>query len=117
MTNKKLQEYLSKFEEDSDIAIIAADPGKRKVYQCNTMAIADSDTPVFIFGITGERDINEVEKEVCEECERQPELPEMKNNTQRKEFLSSYHNWPVWFLFQKQMKPITDTIFRMAAVL
>lgn len=44
MTNKKLQEYLSKFEEDSDIAIIAADPGKRKVYQCNTMAIADQAT-------------------------------------------------------------------------
>lgn len=27
----------------------------------------------------------------------QPELPVMKNNDQRKEFLDSFHDWPVWF--------------------
>lgn len=27
----------------------------------------------------------------------QPELPRLKNNEQRKEFLSKYRDWPVWF--------------------
>lgn len=27
----------------------------------------------------------------------QPDLPEMKNNDQRKEFLNTFHDWPVWF--------------------
>lgn len=93
MTNKELHEYLSKFEEDSDIAIIAVNREKRKVYQHGVTAVTDLEIPVFILEITGERDMNKKEQD----CFRQPELPELKNNTQRKEFLSSFHNWPIWF--------------------
>ena len=34
-----------------------------------------------------------------EEDERaaQPELPKLKNNEERKEFLAKYREWPVWF--------------------
>lgn len=28
---------------------------------------------------------------------KQPELPKLRNNGQRKEFLENYKNWPVWF--------------------
>ena len=27
----------------------------------------------------------------------QPDLPNLKNNDQRKEWLDTYHEWPVWF--------------------
>ena len=34
---------------------------------------------------------------VTEETLRQPELPSMKNNDQRKTFLETFHSWPIWF--------------------
>lgn len=33
----------------------------------------------------------------CEETQQQPELPVLKNDDQRKEFLNNYQRWPVWF--------------------
>lgn len=43
----------------------------------------------------------ESEKEVEEPEEddelEQPELPVLRNNDQRKEFLDSFHDWPIWF--------------------
>ena len=27
----------------------------------------------------------------------QPDLPNLKNNDQRKQFLETFHDWPVWF--------------------
>lgn len=97
MKNKELIEYLSNFEDNSSVAIITADPRKRKVYQHNTVIITDSEEPAIIIDITGERDMDEEEKKACEECEKQPELPKMKNNDQRKAFLETFHDWPVWF--------------------
>lgn len=32
-----------------------------------------------------------------QERSEQPELPLMKNNDQRKAFLETYHDWPIWF--------------------
>lgn len=98
MTNKELREYLAGFEDDADVAIIAAWPKKRKVYEHEGVAaLTDSKIPAIILGITNERDMDEEEKKACEECEKRPELPKMKNNVQRKTFLKTYHDWPVWF--------------------
>ncbi len=44
-----------------------------------------------IEGLLGEMD--QPEKEEPE----QPDLPNLKNNDQRKEWLNTYHDWPVWF--------------------
>lgn len=38
----------------------------------------------------------------------QPELPAMKNNDQRKEFLAKYQAWPVWF----EVKEASETYHR-----
>ena len=32
-----------------------------------------------------------------EDIPKQPELPAMKNNDQRKEWLNTFHDWPIWF--------------------
>lgn len=32
-----------------------------------------------------------------EDIPEQPELPAMKNNDQRKEWLNTFHDWPIWF--------------------
>ena len=39
---------------------------------------------------------NMAEPEEHEEPE-QPDLPALKNNGQRKDWLNTYHDWPVWF--------------------
>lgn len=39
----------------------------------------------------------EIKKQMEEEKPEQPELPVMRNNDQRKAFLDTFHDWPVWF--------------------
>lgn len=39
----------------------------------------------------------EMKKQPEEEKPEQPELPVMRNNDQRKAFLDTFHDWPVWF--------------------
>lgn len=39
----------------------------------------------------------EMKKQLEEEKPEQPELPVMRNNDQRKAFLDTFHDWPVWF--------------------
>lgn len=39
----------------------------------------------------------ELQKQMQWPRAEQPELPEMRNNDQRKEFLNTFHEWPVWF--------------------
>ena len=41
--------------------------------------------------------VTELEDLEDEEAMEQPELPMLKNNDQRKEWLGSFHGWPVWF--------------------
>lgn len=97
MKNKDLQEYLEEFSSESDIAIFAVSKEKRIVYKSNAIVLAGEEIPAVVLEITGERDMDEEEKAVCEECERQPDLPALKNNGQRKQFLSSFRDWPIWF--------------------
>lgn len=39
----------------------------------------------------------ELQKQMQWPWAEQPELPAMRNNDQRKEFLETFHDWPVWF--------------------
>ena len=39
----------------------------------------------------------ELQKQMQWPRAEQPELPAMRNNDQRKEFLETFHDWPVWF--------------------
>lgn len=41
--------------------------------------------------------LSDLEDEKLKELQEQPELPVMRNNDQRKEFLNAFHDWPVWF--------------------
>ena len=98
MTKKELKDYLAGFEDDTNVGIIAAWPEKRKVYaHGGAIVLTDSKIPAIILEIIGERNMEEEEKDACEECEKQSEFPKLKNNDQRKEFLKGFHDWPVWF--------------------
>ena len=55
--------------------------------------------PCMILKVGNGRDMDEEESAVAKECEKyaQPELPRLRNNDQRKEFLRTFRDWPVWF--------------------
>lgn len=53
-------------------------------------------------GMIADLDVDDIVKQI------QPELPEMKNNTQRKEFLKGYQRWPVWF----EVKEASEIYYR-----
>lgn len=42
-------------------------------------------------------DLEEIEVPKLEKITKQPEMPILKNNDQRKAFLESYQTWPIWF--------------------
>ncbi|RHV07253.1 hypothetical protein DXB97_04485 [Firmicutes bacterium OM07-11] len=93
MENKELKEYLGEFSEDSDVSIIVANPEDRKVYMPEAVLLMkDEEVQQPCFIVKMDEDIaREVEEAV------QSELPKLKNNDQRKEFLKTYRDWPVWF--------------------
>lgn len=99
MENKELKEYLGEFSEDSDVSIIVANPEDRKVYMPEAVLLMKDEEvhqPCFIVRVGAARDMDEdIAREVEEAV--QPELPKLKNNDQRKEFLKDYRRWPVWF--------------------
>lgn len=99
MENKELKEYLGEFSEDSDVSIIVANPEDRKVYMPEAVLLMKDEEvhqPCFIVRVGAARDMDEdIAKEVEEVV--QPELPKLKNNDQRKEFLKTYRDWSVWF--------------------
>lgn len=105
MENKLLKEYLGEFNEDSDVSIIIANPKDRKMYKSEIMfMIAPEDEeekegPVICIEVGQPRDMDKEEPEMAMDVEReaQPELPRLKNNNQRKEFLKTYRDWLVWF--------------------
>lgn len=105
MENKLLKEYLGEFNEDSDVSIIIANPKDRKMYKPEIMfMIAPEDEeekegPVICIEVGQPRDMDKEEPEMAMDVEReaQPELPRLKNNNQRKEFLKTYRDWLVWF--------------------
>lgn len=99
MVNKELKEYLGEFNEDSDVSIIVANLEDRKVYMPEAVLLMKDEEvnqPCFIVRVGAARNMDEdIAKEVEETA--QPELPKLKNNDQRKEFLKDYRRWPVWF--------------------
>ena len=105
MENKLLKEYLGEFNEDSDVSIIIANLKDRKMYKPEIMfMIAPEDEekkegPVICIEVGQPRDMDKEEPEMAMDVEReaQPELPRLKNNNQRKEFLKTYRDWLVWF--------------------
>lgn len=88
MENKLLKEYLGEFNEDSDVSIIIANPKDRKMYKSEIM---------FMIAPEDEEEKEGPEMAMDVEREAQPELPRLKNNNQRKEFLKTYRDWLVWF--------------------
>lgn len=71
MKTKELIEYLREFDEDSEVAVIAANPKARKKYTGGMFGITDMGLPVLCFNIEAEEDMDEEEKETTEECEQE----------------------------------------------
>ena len=102
MNNRELIEYLKEFEDNAEVSVIVANPEARKVYQPEEMMVMSDDEltrPCMILKVGNGRNMDEEESKLAKECEKdaQPELPRLKNNDQRKEFLKTYRDWPVWF--------------------
>ena len=100
MNNRELIEYLKEFEDNAEVSVIVANPEARKVYQPEEMMVMSDDEltrPCVILKVG--RNMDEEESKLALECEKdaQPELPRLRNNDQRKDFLKTYRDWPVWF--------------------
>lgn len=71
MTNKELKEYINKFDDKARVSVIAANPRSRKVYYiAEFMLLTDMEQPVFIVNISGERDMDEDERNMAGKCEK-----------------------------------------------
>lgn len=102
MKNKELKEYLDEFEDDAALHVIVANPQDRKVYEpqeLNMIYDKGQKDPVLCIEVGQPQDMDAELVEAATEDERaaQPELPKLKNNEERKEFLAKYREWLVWF--------------------
>lgn len=102
MENRELKEYLDRYKDDAGVSVIVANPEDRKVYEPEQVLVLmddEIDKPCFVVKVGKSRNMDADEMRVAGECERevQPELPRLKNNDQRKEFLKTYRDWPIWF--------------------
>ena len=102
MESRELKEYLNEFVDNAEVSVIVANPEDRKVYEPEQVLLLmddEMDKPCFAVKVGKSRNMDADEMRVAGECERevQPELPRLKNNDQRKEFLQTYRDWPVWF--------------------
>ena len=102
MENKKLKEYLDEFKDDAALHVIVANPQDRKIYvsyELNMICDKGQKDPVLCIEVGQPQDMDAELVEAAMEDERaaQPELPKLKNNEERKEFLAKYREWPVWF--------------------
>ena len=99
MYNDFLKEYVKRFSDLSELRIMASNPHDRKLYDVNEVYVIEDDNvfhPEFWVVLGAARDMDEDIAKKVEEV-AQPELPKLKNNDQRKEFLKNYRRWPVWF--------------------
>lgn len=99
MESRELKEYLNEFADNAEVSVIVANPEDRKVYMPEAVLLMKDEEvhqPCFIVRVGAARDMDE---DIAREVEEvvQPELPKLKNNDQRKEFLKTYRDWPVWF--------------------
>ena len=102
LTNKELKEYLNAFEEDAVVCIIPVTLEDKKVYKPQEILMMEAeemDSPSLVVRLGRARNMDAEERCIIDGCEmeEQPELPKLKNNDQRKEFLKTYRDWPVWF--------------------
>ena len=102
MENKKLKEYLDEFKDDAALHVIVANPQDRKIYvpyELNMICDKGQKDPVLCIEVGQPQDMDAEFVEAAMEDERaaQPELPKLKNNEERKEFLAKYREWAVWF--------------------
>lgn len=99
MESRELKEYLNEFVDNAEVSVIVANPEDRKVYMPEAVLLMKDEEvqqPCFIVRVGTARDMDE---DIARELEEvvQPELPKLKNNDQRKEFLKTYRDWPIWF--------------------
>lgn len=73
MKVKELIEYLEGFDQEAEVAVIAANPKARKKYEGTVFVIMDMEIPVLCFDICGESDMDEEECEMAEKCEKEAE--------------------------------------------
>ncbi len=72
MTNKELQDYLKKYDGDSEPRILAVNPKKRVRHEIeNVFVFTDVDVPVFCLELGKEIAFDEEETALAEECERE----------------------------------------------
>lgn len=93
MENKKLKEYLDEFKDDAALHVIVANPQDRKIYvpyELNMICDKGQKDPVLCIEVGQPQDMDAELVEAAMEDERaeQPELPKLKNNEERKEFLA-----------------------------
>ena len=78
---------------------MVSNPQDRKLYDVNEPYVIEDDNvyhPELWVVLGAARDMDEDIAKKVEEVS-QPELPKLKNNDQRKEFLKTYRDWLVWF--------------------
>ena len=102
MGNKILKEYLDEFKDDATLHVFVANRQDRKIYalkELNMIYDEGQTDPVICIEVGEAQDMDKELVDATMDYERaaQPEFPKLKNNEQRKEFLRTYRNWPVWF--------------------
>lgn len=85
LVNKMLEKEKWNLDEMEKVYQAEPDPTLEKLIREKRLLVRALD------GLLGEMDHPEKEKP------EQPDLPNLKNNDQRKQFLETFHDWPVWF--------------------
>lgn len=61
MKTREMIKYLQGFDGESEVAVIAANPKKRKKYTGDMFVITDGGQPIFCIEISNESDLDEEE--------------------------------------------------------
>ena len=85
LVNKMLEKEKRNLDEMEKVHQAEPDPTLEKLIRKKRLLVRALE------GLLGEMDHPEKEKP------EQPDFPVLKNNDQRKEWLNTYHDWPVWF--------------------
>ena len=85
LVNKMLGKEKQNLDEMEKVHQAEPDPTLEKLIRKKRLLVRALD------GLLGEMDHPEKDKP------EQPDLPNLKNNDQRKQFLETFHDWPVWF--------------------
>ena len=85
LVNKMLEKEKGNLDDMERVLQAEPDPTLEKLIREKRLLVRALD------GLLGEMDHPEKEKP------EQPDLPNLKNNDQRKQFLETFHDWPVWF--------------------